>query len=129
MDIAVLWRNSYFDKITKIGAVVNYWECAHDHPEGIWDFPFVIQMNILNEVLYSSNVMPVYAFSPYWDVAVSHAIESNLYKQQCSYIGLIRTHQYNTLFIIYNYILHVNKLSWMWAMHTPYKLFNCFWTT
>ena len=63
MDIAVLWRNSFFDKITKIGAIVNHWECADDSPEGIWDFPFVIQVDILNEVLYTSNIMPVYACS------------------------------------------------------------------
>ena len=29
-----------------IGAVVNYGECARDPPEGTWDFPIVIQMNM-----------------------------------------------------------------------------------
>ena len=29
-----------------IGADVNYGECARDPPEGTWDFPVVIQMNM-----------------------------------------------------------------------------------
>ena len=33
---------------TKIG---DYRVCAHDCPEGIWDFPFMIQMNILNSFI------------------------------------------------------------------------------
>ena len=49
MDISVLWENKYFDSLTKIGAVVNYGVCAHDRPEGIWDFPIMIQMGILDK--------------------------------------------------------------------------------
>ena len=41
-----------------LGAAVNYGECACDPPEGTWGFPIVIQMN---GVLYSSNIVPVYA--------------------------------------------------------------------
>ena len=32
--------------VCMIGAVVNYGECARDPPEGKWDFPVVIQMNM-----------------------------------------------------------------------------------
>ena len=37
-----------------IGAVVNYGICAHDRPEGTWDFPVMIQMNILKEFYTAS---------------------------------------------------------------------------
>ena len=52
IDIPVLWGNSYLDvSITKIEAVIKYGACAHNCPKVIWDFPFVIQMDILNEFL------------------------------------------------------------------------------
>ena len=45
-----------------IGAVVNYGVYAHDRPDGTWDFPLMIQMNIRVRVLYSSNIVPMYVY-------------------------------------------------------------------
>ena len=48
MDIAMLQGgNSCFDEsLTKVGAVVIYGACTRDCQENIWDFPFMIQMDI-----------------------------------------------------------------------------------
>ena len=70
-----------------IGADVNYGKCARDLPEGTWDFPVVIQMNVSSlQLRYSACVC----------MFISHAIENNLHKQQCI-VGLARTCKYNAL--------------------------------
>ena len=70
-----------------IGADVNYGEYARDPPEGTWDFPVVIQMNMSSVQLQYSACVCMF---------ISHAIENNLHKQQCI-VGLARTCKYNAL--------------------------------
>ena len=68
----------YFDEsLTRIEAIVIYVMCTHDHPEGIWDFSVVIQMDILNE-FYTAPIQCLYMYIGYTVVTVIHAIESNV---------------------------------------------------
>ena len=96
----------YFDEnLTKIEAIVIYVICTRDCLVGIWDFPFVIQMDILNEF----NTAPIQCRCmqvDYSDITISHAIENNLHKQQCRIIGLAGTHKYNALCKIYIILLY-----------------------
>ena len=69
---------------SKIEAVVICGICTRDHPEGIWDFPF---------------------------------------------IGLARTRKYNALCKIIIFYVCLQALMNVGYMDTPYKLFECSWTS
>ena len=50
IDLALLRGNSQFDKrFTNIGSVLSNGVCVRDHPDGVWGFPFVTQMETLKE--------------------------------------------------------------------------------
>ena len=53
-------------------------------------------------------------------------VDSSLHKQQCI-IGLATVDHISTVhFVKFIYMLYAYKLSWIWDMHTPYKLIECF---
>ena len=96
------------ENLTKIETVVVYGMCTCDCSEGIWDFPVVIQMGILNY-----NTAPIQClcmYVDYGDLSVSHAIENNLHEQQCI-IDLAKTSKYSALCKIYIYCIYVYKPS------------------
>ena len=97
----------YFNEnLTKIEAVIIYGMCTHDHPEGIWDFPVVLQIHILNEFY----IAPIQCLCMQVDYSDVTAIENNLHKPQCI-IGLAWTRKYNTLCKIYIYTVQCKTLT------------------
>ena len=67
----------FHDNLTKIEAVVMHGICTCDHPENVWDFPFAIYMDILNE-FYIAPIQCLCMHVDDSDKAIRDAIENDL---------------------------------------------------